>query len=624
MTPSPGKPPKIPPKISVIVPVFNVERYVEACINSLKNQSFRDFEAIVVDDGSTDGSVKETTAVIQENPRFHFISQENQGLSGARNRGLDLARGARIAFLDGDDQYDPHFLNKLNKALDRTGANWVACGLKNVFPNGETTTHSAIHMSPNLESHKGLRKWPLYDWEKTIAHFPSAWNKLYDRNLIGDLRFDEGTWFEDHTWFCRLADRSDDILHLPEPLYIQTRGRAGQITGSDTERVFDQFAVLQQVRNVILESPKPSTPAVMGRLAHRLIHERGQQVQDPERRVRFLAAARQWLADNNLSEMPVSIGTPSWSLELSGRRPLSVVLPWTGNEGLLRTSLDSLAHQSLPNFELIIVGRTETLAKSGAEHALDIGLAGARSVVSRAPGPGPMRNAGLDAAKGYLVTFLDAGDRLMPDALSHWTDTLLLRQADFGFSKFRVGLGQGSVHSGLHDKTLLDPLPKKSGPISITPTLATSLHPLPSAKIFRRDFLATHGLRFGSGPLESWAMTIGSALKADRTVYFTWTGAESSETPAGRSVWRAPQTPSSLAHALDALGDMLGSDLPEGWKKRLFGRAIWEKLSFVPMNRVQRATYALQAAAQARRRGLQRQSGPLDPYVSKTIHRILS
>lgn len=612
------------PAISVILPVHNVADHVAGCIASLRAQTCADFEAIVIEDGSTDASPERLAQAIGGDPRFRVIAQANAGLGAARNAGLAAVRGRVIGFLDGDDRYDPVFLERMLAALEEHGADWVACGLRNMHPDGSSDTHSALHDEPGAQGGEA-RFRPLESWDQVIAHFPSAWNKLYRRNLIAGLRFDTGTWFEDHAFFLAAAARSDRLLHLPEPLYLQTRGRRGQITATDSERVFEQFDVLDRLKMLMDAPGKPGGRAALARLAHRLFHERGAQLRDPAQRARFLTAARDWLAGHGLPPEPAA-EPPSWALELSGICPLSVIVPWDGQPGPLRILLDSLAGQILHGFETVIVADDAKTAARGAGLAAAAGLPGARAVTSPAPGPGAARNAGLAAARGALVVFADAGDRLMPPALAHWTDEMLRAGADLGISQFRVGLGDGDVHGGFHDMRLLGDRPPAGGPLPLDPRLALSLHCHPTARIFRRAFLAEHGLNFGQGLRADWQIGIGAALTAEKALYFAWPGAESGEAPECRRLWSAPDSPPALRAAIDATGrnwpPAARARLPQGWERMLFARALWESRYFAPRTRPGKLWFDLLAHFEVRRHGWHRAQGPLDPYLSPRLRRM--
>ncbi|WP_212525595.1 glycosyltransferase [Actibacterium sp. MT2.3-13A] len=619
------------PLISVIVPVYNVAGHVAACLDSLRGQSLADFEVIVVDDGSTDDSAARARAAAGDDARFRFVAQQNRGLSGARNAGLDLARGAFIAFVDSDDRVAPDYLARLHGALEDSGADWVACAIRFCHPDGGSTTHSAIHGAPDLAGHPAPRRYSLGDWREVIRHFPSAWNKLYRRSLIEGLRFDEGTWFEDHAFYYRAACRTDHLLHLPEPLYLQTRGREGQITATDSDQVFEQLSVLETLRAIMAGADKPGAEEGFERIATRLMFERSTALRTPARRVRFAAACRDFLARHGLRYSPgwdADISA-AWGRTIAGALPLSVIVPFGGGAELLADTLASLEAQLMPDFELLIV--CDGAARAGeAQRALRrAGLAGQVLVQpGQGQGAGPARNHGLARARGELVVFLDAGDRLMPWALEHWADRMLRAEADFGLSQFRVGLGEGHVHSGFHDMRGQAADGPATGPLRLGGAEAAVLHAHPSAKIFRRAFLREAGIGFGAGAFPEWQVTLRAALAARRAFYFATPGVEVSEAPAARALWRAPIAARDLARALDALAADLGPEraaaLPPGWRRRLWARAAWEKLSFAnhPSRRA-RLRFALGVAWQARRRGIARERGALDPYIDRRTAWIL-
>lgn len=617
------------PQISVIVPVHNVQDHIGACLTSLRDQSFTDFEAIVIDDGSSDDSPARLRAAIGEDTRFQVIQQENRGLSGARNVGLNTAKGAFIAFLDGDDRYAPEFLDHMHAALAQSGADWVACGLRNMYADGGSDTHSTIHDAPVLDPDAGPRLWPLSSWDEVIAHFPSAWNKLYRRSLIEGLRYDEGTWYEDHAFFLRAAARTQTLLHLPEPLYLQTRGRAGQITTSDSDQVFDQIAVLDTLADLMAGPEKPGGTQALARLAHRLFYERSTILRDPGRRTRFLTAARDWLAARGLPPRPGPERPPSWALELTGTCPLSVIIPWDGQDDPLRVTAATLAQQSQAGIETLIVADDAATAARGADLAREAGLPGARGLCSDRPGPGPARNTGLAQAQGELVVFADAGDKFMPDTLACWTDSMLRDAADLGLSQFRMGRQEGSpVHRGFHDMALLGTEPPETGPLPLNADRALALHCYPTAKIFRRSFLNAHSLRFGCGTRSDWQIGIGAALSARKALYFAWPGVESAEAAECRQLWTAQVAPAALAQMLDDAWESWPQDirdaLPKNWAKRLYTRALWEVWSFSDLSAKQRSRFRFEVLRELRQRRWLWQSGPFDPYLSTAIYDLVT
>lgn len=670
-----GAPPGAVPLISVIVPLYNVAPHAGRCIASLRAQILTDFEAIIVDDESTDDSLAVARAAARNDARFRFVTRANGGLSAARNSGLALARGAFVAFLDSDDAVTPGWLYRMHRALEDTGADWVASAIRFTYPDGGTTLHSAIHGAPVLPPAAEARpqRHDITDWCALIRHFPSAWNKLYRRSLIGDIRFDEGTYYEDHAFFWRLACRTDHLLHLPEPLYLHLRDRPGQITRDGGDRVFEQFAVLEVLQGILQAAPPGhrNGPEAFARIATRLIHERLAVLADRDRRARFIAQARDFMARHGLRwsagwDATIPRGP---ELALVGQLAFSIVLPSDGDLAAVQASLEALEAQRLPDFDLLLVPTTPAAAEPLAP--LLAGRPWARLLpcpdLSAAPdGPPDMplaeaavaaaRNAGLAEATGLFTLFLDAGDRLLPWALADWLDCLLRHGpgsggtaapaeaaetagwgADIGAARFRMGHATGPEHSGWHDRRGVADL-WQGGALAPGLRPALQLHAHPSAKAFRTAFLHGARLRFQPGPLSSWlflaeAMRVaGSAAMPGVPVVVI------DESPACRRFWRAPVAPARLAQAVAEIGAALAAGppdgpqtetptetLPEGWQGRLYARAIWEKLHFADHGSP-RAIEAFLAEARriARDQGLTLQGAEADLWLGPEVRALLA
>lgn len=340
-------------RISVILPAYNVGAFIGAAITSLQSQTFTAFEALVIDDGSTDSTHQQALTAIGTDPRFRLIRQENRGLSGARNAGLDLARAPLVAFLDGDDRFAPSFLQSLHDTLHNTHADWVACGVAFCTPDGTRHPHSAIHGQPELRSDGQALPYALDSWADVICHFPSAWNKLYRRDFIGDLRFDHGTWYEDHGFFHRLAAKASVLHHISDPLYLYTLDRDGQITRADSDRVFEQITVLDTSAAIFRASDKPGADTGLARLATRLLCERLEVIRSPQRADRFRQAGADFLARHQLA--------PDWRWDrylnalqassLTGTPPVTIRHDTAGDE-TLRSLLPDPTSPLAPFFRL--------------------------------------------------------------------------------------------------------------------------------------------------------------------------------------------------------------------------------------------------------------------------------
>ena len=179
------------PLLSIIVPVYKVENYLQKCIDSILAQTFTDFELILVDDGSPDGCPALCDAAAAKDARVRVIHQKNGGLSAARNAGLDVARGAWIGFVDSDDYIAPEMYEKLYRAVQSTGADLALCDYAKVDEAGVPGVQT--HVPVPQKSLTGRELLQKAYW--TTAQI--AWNKLYRRTIFAQLRYPVGKLNED-------------------------------------------------------------------------------------------------------------------------------------------------------------------------------------------------------------------------------------------------------------------------------------------------------------------------------------------------------------------------------------------------------------------------------------------
>ena len=210
------------PLISVIVPIYNVEKYVRKCLESLKNQTLRRIEIICIDDGSTDESGKIADEYeSSEFPIFRVFHTENRGLSVARNRGIDEAQAEWLMFVDSDDWVDPKFCEIPHDTAVRENADLV------IFMCHLTSQTGRIKRSKVVSTKKGI-----IDHETAIdIGGSSAWNKLYRKELFYNIRYPEGYVFEEIGTTHKLIYRAVRIYYLSEILYFY-RFRRGSISHS--------------------------------------------------------------------------------------------------------------------------------------------------------------------------------------------------------------------------------------------------------------------------------------------------------------------------------------------------------------------------------------------------------
>lgn len=218
-------------KISIIVPVFNVERYLDQCIKSILKQSFKNFELILIDDGSTDKSGEICDLYKQKDERIKVIHKENGGLSSARNAGIEIAEGDYVAFIDSDDYIHKDMYSILYESIINNNSQISMCKFQKVKQNNlqkSEVNNELINLgSKNISNIEALNN--LY--EDNSAEFTVVWNKLYDKGLFDDLRFEEGKVHEDEFIAHKILFKCNQITYVPLTLYYYLQ-REGSIINS--------------------------------------------------------------------------------------------------------------------------------------------------------------------------------------------------------------------------------------------------------------------------------------------------------------------------------------------------------------------------------------------------------
>lgn len=213
------------PEISVIVPVYNVEKYLSRCLNSLKSQTFQDFEVICVDDGSTDSCGEILKSFARSDHRFKVITQMNQGLSAARNHGLDVARGKYIYFLDSDDAVHPELFQICHDLAEKYAADVVSFS----FEPSDGVETIPLNAPANTEKRTvKITKNPLY-YLRAIGgwriHF-TVWSKFFRASVLKNHRFINGVYFEDYPYLLMLFAHHPKTVLIREKLYYYTKNMA--------------------------------------------------------------------------------------------------------------------------------------------------------------------------------------------------------------------------------------------------------------------------------------------------------------------------------------------------------------------------------------------------------------
>lgn len=197
------------PQISVIVPVYNAEKTIEKCLSSICNQTFKDLEIIVINDGSTDNSYSLCEGMASADKRIRLVTQTNSGRSYTRNKGLELATGEWIGFVDSDDWIEANMYERLHTVCTSQHAEIAQCSY--FFNDNKLPKHRAKGTFGHDEALELLFR------DKEIKNF--LWNNLFHRSLFSDVRFPEHKNFEDVAVMFRLFDKASRIICIDESLY---------------------------------------------------------------------------------------------------------------------------------------------------------------------------------------------------------------------------------------------------------------------------------------------------------------------------------------------------------------------------------------------------------------------
>ena len=240
-------------KISVIIPVYNTEAYIGRCLNSVIQQTFKDYEIIVVDDGSTDKSRNIINDIIAENKDvvINYIYQENAGQAAARNAGIDRAEGEYISFLDSDDYIDKFMFEELYKEAKISNADIIVSDLKCVYDDSEY-----------MYVFKNFREWSNNNIINYIVSNAGPCGKLVRTSIIKDnaLYFPTGIFYEDLAVVPSYALYASKIIYVPKTYYnYLQRANSTMNQTKYNPRLENIFDALVNLRNEFIKAGKADT-----------------------------------------------------------------------------------------------------------------------------------------------------------------------------------------------------------------------------------------------------------------------------------------------------------------------------------------------------------------------------
>ena len=207
-------------EISVIIPAYNVERYLEECLNHIINQTFTDIEIICINDGSSDNSANILNEFGKKDNRIRIISQKNHGLGATRNKGIELAKGDYIYFMDGDDYLELTALEELLEISKKYNLDFAMFMISNFKDETKEPITDEYYTMPYLKKHVGDNVFKYEDVSDIALMLAvNACGSFFKREFINDLRFPEGLLFEDNVFFTKALFKAERILFYDKFLY---------------------------------------------------------------------------------------------------------------------------------------------------------------------------------------------------------------------------------------------------------------------------------------------------------------------------------------------------------------------------------------------------------------------
>ena len=240
-------------EVSIIVPVYQVEKYIRQCVDSILAQTFTDFELILVDDGSKDKSGQICDEYARMDKRVKVIHKENGGLSDARNKGMDQAVGNYFMFIDSDDYIAPTMIECLYKSILNGNADIAVCNYLYYFENDRKKNFATNIKSEVLS---GAEIFYNRKNERNYGIWTVAWNKLYKSEVFGNIRFRFGKYHEDEFWANDIYQMDIKVVMIQECLYYY-RQRDNSIMGKKSiARNLDILEAFQERIYIYLKNPK--------------------------------------------------------------------------------------------------------------------------------------------------------------------------------------------------------------------------------------------------------------------------------------------------------------------------------------------------------------------------------
>lgn len=237
---------KVNPLISIVIPVYNVEKYLERCLDSVIEQTYRNLEIILVDDGSTDGSGDICEKYGQKDTRIKVLHQKNQGQASARNYGMQYVHGMYLVFIDSDDYVSHCHIEKMFMLAKHYDANLVQCCMKKIRSDKKAKEKVIDY---NVKIYTPSEAMKAYCYQKYFTASP--WGKLIHISLIDNLKFPVGMGYEDAAVMYKVIGNAQSLVFTEEVMYYYRQHAMSTMHAKFSEKKIDRIIIAEQLKQYI-------------------------------------------------------------------------------------------------------------------------------------------------------------------------------------------------------------------------------------------------------------------------------------------------------------------------------------------------------------------------------------
>ena len=410
--------------ISIVIPIYNAEKYLEECLTSIKNQKYKNFEVILVNDGSIDNSESICKAFVESDTRFRYYLKVNGGASSARNLGLDNVKGDFITFIDSDDWIDENHLELLINSIKKTNSDIVVSCYKE-FDNNIDTYYTIVY----TKQEKNLLNFEKMNRDDFLTIFPklmsinvcfnNAVAKLFRKELVNNLRFDTSIKYgEDLDFYFSLYLNVESVSYVDELTYVYRIHGDSTTSNFNQEYAEQELSVFKKMFKKIQEIGLPT------------IHYFNKFQKLLKYRVDYIK--NKVLLNEHLDFLKNIEGTVTYPNTL-----ISVVIPIYNVSPYLRLCLESIENQTYPYFEVLLVNdgsrdNSEDICQEFINKDKRF-----RYFEQENLGLSATRNTGILNSKGEFITFIEGDDFVVPNYLAELYQSALKNDSEIVIGSYK-------------------------------------------------------------------------------------------------------------------------------------------------------------------------------------------